>query len=164
MIGVMSEKASTPRRGVYYLYHFDDRTFIEVRSLPFTIGRTTGELILGNDRLLSRKHFQLEAVRTGSGLVVIDLDSANGTWVNGNRLLGKQKVLLAEGDWIRAGEQHFFFTQQQDVPTVNSTADIPGYFKTDPKAQIDEMSKSSTHIELQANPKVPGLRKPGRKS
>ncbi len=52
-----------------------------------------------DDSVLSRKHCLLEMI--GDNLIVEDLDSSNGTWVNGEKL--KQRTMLFEGDIIRIG-------------------------------------------------------------
>lgn len=55
--------------------------------------------LLVADTAMSRDHFALEA---GVAAVVLrDLGSTNGTFVNGNRV---ERLVLQEGDVVRAGE------------------------------------------------------------
>ncbi|MGQ4597308.1 FHA domain-containing protein [Nocardia sp. R6R-6] len=70
------------------------------------IGRTTDNQIVVNDPLASRKHARL--VASAEGLVIEDLGSANGTFVNGNR---RQRVVLRERDIITIGNVDFVVQQ-----------------------------------------------------
>ncbi|MGW0248734.1 FHA domain-containing protein [Nocardia goodfellowii] len=66
------------------------------------IGRTTDNQIVVNDPLASRKHARLVA-RKGE-LVIEDLNSANGTFVNGHR---QQSTVLRELDVVTIGNVDF---------------------------------------------------------
>ena len=66
-----------------------------------TIGRETGNNIIINDTEVSRRHTQL--VLQGDKVIITDLGSTNGTFVDGQRLTG-QHVLL-HGQIISLGEQ-----------------------------------------------------------
>ena len=66
------------------------------------IGRE-GEIPLGVDRFISRHHAALEP--TASGVVLEDLNSTNGTFVNGERLQGKTtlrngQVFIVGKTWL----------------------------------------------------------------
>lgn len=75
---------------------------IEVRRAT-TIGRIEGVELLLRDACVSRRHAKLSVVRTGSGptLTLSDLESANGTYVNNERLLSSRP--LAVDDTIEIG-------------------------------------------------------------
>lgn len=62
------------------------------------IGRISSCTIRVNDFLVSRKHCALEA--TPNGILLTDLNSANGTYVNGRRVA---KIWLEEGDVVTVG-------------------------------------------------------------
>src|SRR5437660_9817805 len=71
-----------------------------------TIGRApSNDVALGGDRTVSKLHAVVE--RYGSGFAVRDLGSANGTYVNGERVLGEQR--LQPGDEVRVGESRLVF-------------------------------------------------------
>ncbi|HET7573136.1 MAG TPA: FHA domain-containing protein [Gaiellaceae bacterium] len=75
-----------------------------VDSAPLTIGRGgQNDLALDGDEFASARHARLE--RRRDGVWVQDLGSTNGTYVNGSRLEGAQK--LAPGDVLRVGETDF---------------------------------------------------------
>ncbi|MBF6172630.1 FHA domain-containing protein [Nocardia blacklockiae] len=67
-----------------------------------TIGRTSDNQIVVNDPLASRRHARL--VKGSEGLVLEDVGSANGTFVNGRR---EQRVALRERDIVTIGNVDF---------------------------------------------------------
>lgn len=67
-----------------------------------TIGRLKGnDVIIDNDDRVSRHHLQIVQLDDGS-YHLIDFNSTNGTFVNGNRVQGE--VVLDEGDFVRIGD------------------------------------------------------------
>lgn len=75
-----------------------DGTRIELAGEPVTIGRLPDCDVVLEDRNVSRRHAEVR--RTPSGFVVVDLDSTNGTKVNG---AGVKERRLADGDTITIG-------------------------------------------------------------
>jgi sulfite reductase (NADPH) flavoprotein alpha-component len=74
-----------------------------VCDLPVTIGRSAEfSAVVIQDRTISRQHARLEM--EGQQLVVSDLDSANGTFVNDERI--QRRALMPE-DQIRIGAYRF---------------------------------------------------------
>lgn len=67
-----------------------------------TLGRTSDNQIVVNDPLASRRHARL--VKGPEGLVIEDLGSANGTFVNGRR---EQRTTLRERDIVTIGNADF---------------------------------------------------------
>ena len=72
-----------------------------VNSAPVTVGRGgQNDLVLTGDDFASARHARIEL--RGDGVWVQDLDSTNGTFVNGSRVAGAQR--LDHGDVLRVGE------------------------------------------------------------
>lgn len=70
-------------------------------SAPITIGRADqNDLVLDGDEFASARHAQIEV--RGDGVWVQDLESTNGTFVNGSRVVGAER--LSTGDVLRVGE------------------------------------------------------------
>jgi hypothetical protein len=67
-------------------------------DLEMAIGRQDGDLVL-EDPEVSRRHAVLR--RSGESVVVEDLDSTNGTFVNGERIHGA--ITVGAGDQVRVG-------------------------------------------------------------
>jgi hypothetical protein len=73
----------------------------ELDSSPVTLGRASeNDLVLDTDEFASVHHARIEPRRDGVWLE--DLESTNGTFVNGMKLSRPQK--LTPGDVIRVGE------------------------------------------------------------
>ncbi len=72
-----------------------------VDSAPLTIGRGgQNDLVLDGDDFASARHARIESRR--DGVWVEDLDSTNGSYVNGERVEGARR--LEPGDVLRVGE------------------------------------------------------------
>ena len=91
----------------------------EIVDLPCVIGRTKANgLVLESDRV-SRQHAKFD--RDGNGLIVVDLGSANGTYVNG--------VRITEGSPLRSGDKLQFanLTFTVEVPSDLSRTIVGGF-------------------------------------
>ena len=75
-----------------------DGSRVELAGEPVTIGRLPDCDVVLEDRNVSRRHAEVR--RTPSGFVVVDLDSTNGTKVNG---AGVKERRLTDGDTITIG-------------------------------------------------------------
>ena len=74
---------------------------IALDSEPVTIGRADrNDVVLGGDEFASSLHARVES--RGDGVWVQDLESTNGTFVNGERVLGARRI--SPGDVLRVGE------------------------------------------------------------
>jgi len=79
----------------------DEGDEFPLNSAPVTVGRGgQNDLVLTGDEFASARHARIEA--RPDGVWVQDLDSTNGTYVNGSRVIGAK--LLVEGDILRVGE------------------------------------------------------------
>lgn len=75
----------------------------DLSRLPLTIGRMEAADITINAACVSRNHARL--AQTDAGLVIEDLNSSNGVFVNGERISGTR--LLQNGDKINLGPNVF---------------------------------------------------------
>ena len=67
-----------------------------------TIGRHSGnDVVIDNDDKVSRHHLQIVQYDDGS-YHLIDFNSTNGTYINGDRVSGE--AVLGEGDFVRIGD------------------------------------------------------------
>jgi hypothetical protein len=82
-----------------------------------TIGRDVSNDIVVNDAEVSRHHSRL--TRQVGGYMIEDLSSTNGTFVNGQRLIGPRP--LSRGDQIGLGET-VVFGYEQLAPAESSQA------------------------------------------
>ena len=87
-----------------------ERTFRILSGGIRTIGRSTGADFIVDAALVSRVQCRLSALPTGE-LEVRDLDSTNGTFVNGARV---ETARLASGDKLKVGRVELVATQEVD--------------------------------------------------
>jgi hypothetical protein len=74
--------------------------------VPLTIGRAADNaVVLDGDDFASGHHARIESQR--DGVWILDLNSTNGTLVNGSRLDGRRQ--LREGDVVQIGDTEFRF-------------------------------------------------------
>lgn len=76
-----------------------------------TIGRQTENRIVLAHKLVSRQHATIDV--TDSGCLLKDLESANGTFLNGTRLASQKQVPVQIGDKIRIGEFELSLERQE---------------------------------------------------
>lgn len=80
-----------------------------LRRFTTRIGRNhDNDIILNNDRV-SRYH--AEIIREDDVITVVDIQSRNGVWLNGQRI--KTSVELKPGDKLRIGRQEFTFVVKE---------------------------------------------------
>nr|WP_227833407.1 FHA domain-containing protein [Nocardia macrotermitis] len=100
------------------------------------IGRTSDNEIVVNDPLASRRHARL--LKGPEGLVIEDVGSANGTFVNGRR---EQRVVLHERDIVTIGNIDFLVQEGtlavRQKPVTEQGLDVQGVgFTVDGNKQL----------------------------
>jgi DNA-binding Lrp family transcriptional regulator len=80
----------------------DDGRSFAIGDQPLIIGRSPDVDVVLNDTNVSRRH--AEVWRTSEGVAIRDLQSTNGTYVNGHRI---SAVSLSPRDDITVGALHF---------------------------------------------------------
>jgi pSer/pThr/pTyr-binding forkhead associated (FHA) protein len=97
----------------------EDRTAQTFRILPGssrTVGRAVGADFIIDAGLVSRVHCRL-TVLPGGELEVRDLDSTNGTFVNGRRI---DAAVLVSGDTLRIGRVDLIAVSHPDPPDTSN--------------------------------------------
>jgi len=92
-------------------------TTVELESPEVTIGREAGNLVCVQSAWVSRRHCALR--REGGSVVVQDMESRNGTFVNGIPVTQQQ---LKDGDLLTVGDCSFRFVCQAEPPAAQSAA------------------------------------------
>jgi pSer/pThr/pTyr-binding forkhead associated (FHA) protein len=109
------DEATVPDRGIaVYVEGVSNPVYIDTKG-EFVIGRKVDETSeglldlspLGGYHLgLSRRHAIIR--RTERGYEVLDLGSANGTWLNDEKLVPHKSYPLASGTHVRIGRMRLF--------------------------------------------------------
>ena len=97
-------RAATRRKSVRLVVQrspsLEEGDEFQLNSAPVTVGRGgQNDLVLEGDEFASARHARIEV--RGDGVWVQDLESTNGTYVNGTRVAGAQR--LDAGDVLRVG-------------------------------------------------------------
>jgi FHA domain len=85
-------------------------------AVPFTIGREEGNLLRLNDERVSRYHAKVQ--QDGGDLILTDLESTNGTRVNGHVV---QIRRLRYGDRVALGRSLLLFGSDEEINARRST-------------------------------------------
>ncbi len=85
----------------------------EIGAEPVVVGRSGQAQVSIKDDGLSRQHFVI--VRDGDDYLLKDLNSRNGTWVDGRRVFAEK---LHDNDRIVAGRTEFLFAESAVVPPI----------------------------------------------
>jgi len=112
IVSVLSFRGSSRMTGVTIkILHGADRgkVFQNIEP-PVTIGREEGNSIQLNDERVSRCHFKIQ--RDNDRLVLTDLDSTNGTKVNGEDC---QLKILRHGDLISVGRSLMLVGTEEQI-------------------------------------------------
>lgn len=131
----LKPQVQPPPRPVSVVYYLLDLSGVRLgQPIPvtrkgLTIGRATdNDIALVNEFMLSRHH--AEIVQRGDQLVIRDLDSANGTWIDGRRV---SEHTLQPGNQIRLGNLELVVSESPDWHPVQVSS--PGVAKS-PEVRI----------------------------
>ena len=105
-----------------------------------SVGRSTGNTIALDNNTISRYHFTL--THDEGQVYVTDLESANGTFLDGVKLPTNERRLLLDGDEILIGNLRIIYHVVDDTPTVKLAP-------LDDTTQRIEMALSNFYIDLQ---------------
>ncbi|MEM6654971.1 MAG: FHA domain-containing protein, partial [Planctomycetota bacterium] len=79
---------------------------LRIRRTPFDVGRVDGDLVIGHDQQMSRRHFRITRRQASDGSgdgpwswLLQDLDSLNGTFIR------RQAVGIGDGDQLMLGNE-----------------------------------------------------------
>ena len=87
---------------------------------PLAVGRDASADVIVDDLALSRRHFMI--VCQGEHYLLHDLDSQNGTWVDG-KPARKEPTPLRHHDCIVAGRTLFLFNGQHGTSSTETEVD-----------------------------------------
>jgi pSer/pThr/pTyr-binding forkhead associated (FHA) protein len=94
---------------MFQLYDEKNRIGYALTGLIKEIGRNEEcDIAFPNDSSVSRVHARFD--RVGENWMLVDLDSTNGTYVNGSRI---KEIQLNPGDIVEIGEQTLRFLPQR---------------------------------------------------
>ena len=92
----------------------DQITYIELPDNTITIGRTDENTVKIDSKKVSRMHAKID--KTPEGYKIMDLDSANGTFVNTIRI---SSSILAKNDVIKIGDAFIYVDEGPGAGTAS---------------------------------------------
>ncbi|GIW72503.1 MAG: hypothetical protein KatS3mg102_2045 [Planctomycetota bacterium] len=120
---------------------------------PLVVGRSHRADVAIDDPLLSRQHCRLEA-RAG-GIFVVDLGSANGTYVNGVRCA---EARLGPGDELRLGGSWLRLLAEEGAAPASRRAAVSSNTPTGELPALQPPSHQGGGDATLRAPKLPGYR------
>lgn len=87
-----------------------------------TVGRSPGNVIALDTDTISRYHFHI--VYEDGQVYLVDLDSANGTFMDGGKVNGNERYPLRGGEEIQIGHLRMLFHALDETPTVPITSAV----------------------------------------
>lgn len=87
-----------PKGEIKYLIH--EGKSIQLTEI-LTVGREKGNSIVIDDKLVSRRHAEIQQIR--GSYYIKDLGSSNGTYINGKTISKNKYIKLQQGDTIKLG-------------------------------------------------------------
>lgn len=133
---------------------------VEIRQVPFCIGRAPGNGLVIEDRGISRRHVLLDWV--DGHLVVEDLNSRNGVLVNGRPV---ENAVLHSGDVIALGHAklmvHLHGTVAEDTGGHEIDAEVAALQFAKTQRIPDEVAAGAAVVESSPDDQQGELRKIG---
>ena len=149
------EAARVTRRGIKnaWLEIMDGLEADTRKEIPrgaITIGRSTSNNVVADSQLVSKIHVRLE--QSGVQLLLIDLQSSNGTFINGERI---ESIALSDGDeftlgGVRSYRVHIEWgnVETSEVPrTAKSVSSIVHSLPIDWKTRIEWSPQEKAALE-----------------
>jgi signal transduction histidine kinase len=114
-----------------------------------TIGREAGNFVKLDDHEVSRRHAEIR--RVGTGFIVGDLQSSNGTFLNDTRV---ERAELGNADRIRVGRSVLLFSKDGSEPSEsNASIDIvPASAPSDGSRIVRSLPEDSISIATSGDP------------
>jgi two-component system, NtrC family, sensor kinase len=123
---------------IHIIQGFDQGNRLEIDHGTFRFGRDSDNDLQLHDSEVSRFHAKLQP--DGDGFKVVDLESSNGTFVNGER---STSVRLSSGDRIQLGKTHIVFKVRGSETGNDYSAEIHFDDNTAVESQILDSVVSS---------------------
>jgi len=118
--------------------------FIKIDTFPFIIGRDKKCHLFLSSEKVSRRH--TEIYLQDEYLRVRDLDSMNGTFINGKRISGSE--FLRDDDTLALADQEFrvFYTDNRTAVGLKKTSYFQGPKKQESFSQFYKLSKREEEV------------------
>ena len=113
---MLTQKLSRGQCPIYGFLHWPENSHFAQREIQsfISLGRDSDNMIALEDEFVSRRHCRIQK-KDSEGFILMDMDSRNGTFLNGNRVF---KALLKNNDRIQIGKKEFTFSFERFEPRM----------------------------------------------
>lgn len=95
---------------------------IQITKFPFSVGRGKSNDLMIPHKSISKQHamFQMANYENEYNIILVDLNSLNGTYVNGFKIANGDKMTITTGDKIRFGSEQneYIFEKMNDITNI----------------------------------------------
>ncbi len=127
----------------------DQGTRFELEGDTIPLGRDSSNKVQIHDTEVSRQHAELQ--RTDQSYLLVDLNSSNGTFVNGQRI---QRHHLTTGDQVQVGSTLMLYTG----PPEETLEDLTGKVDITSRHPVEDSSRIVRSVTHQEGARLLGLR------
>ena len=96
---------------------------IKINKFPFSIGRAKNNDLCLVHKSISKQHamFQMANYENEQSIILVDLNSLNGVYVNGSKIVNDSKLAVNTGDKIKFGNQPdiYIFEKMNDNSNIS---------------------------------------------
>lgn len=96
---------------------------IKINKFPFSIGRAKNNDLCLVHKSISKQHamFQMANYENEQSIILVDLNSLNGVYVNGSKIVNDSKIAVNTGDKIKFGNQPdiYIFEKMNDNSNIS---------------------------------------------
>lgn len=121
---------------------------------PISIGRKESNSIVINNLAVSGTHARIEY--NNDGVFVTDMESKNGTFINGKPAL---RSLIREGDEIVIGKHKLLFSEAENKALETSETSVPTISASDQGLDETMVLDTNKHRDMISNVLTGGVRK-----
>jgi len=128
----------------YGFLRWSDNSHTEQREINefISIGRDQDNLIVLNDHYTSRRHSRIYK-KNHEGFVLQDMNSSNGTFLNGNRII---KAQLKNNDRIKVGKTEFIFSFERFDSCKNIHMESKNEYWSQQLKSLPDMAKTTMPV------------------
>lgn len=141
----------------------DQGKYFPIQDAPARIGRDPASTIQLFDSEVSRSHAEIRPVAAG-GLEVVDLDSSNGTMLNGQRIERRE---LRSGDRLQIGQTLMIYTgagSPESVQAAHSVDIVMQNQVPDASRIVSSWPPSAVHLDTASHAQVDSAEALGNRS
>jgi pSer/pThr/pTyr-binding forkhead associated (FHA) protein len=112
--------SSKDENKIFFLVRFPDQPLILEKDKALIIGRSDINDLVIPEKRASRRHTKIEWLNEKKSFVIKDLQSLNGTYVNGEKLSADTSQVLKSWDKIRIASTVYTFREEDDFSILDN--------------------------------------------